>query len=124
MFRGGYGIFYSNIITEGGMQSMEVNPPWNVRIGLQPNSSKPPTLFLDQGFAAGRAVAFERGQRAADFLRPEQRHALRTSSGISISSGNCPAAFYWRSATTETSWITCGGRSTAIPRLRSRGRST
>ncbi len=52
VFRGGYGIFYSNIITEGGMQSMEVNPPWNVRIGLQPNSSKPPTLFLDQGFAA------------------------------------------------------------------------
>jgi hypothetical protein len=52
VFRGGYGIFYSNIITEGGMQSMEVNPPWNVRIGLQPNSSKPPTLFLDQGFAS------------------------------------------------------------------------
>jgi hypothetical protein len=52
VFRGGYGIFYSNIITEGGMQSMEVNPPWNVRIGLQPNSSQPPTLFLDQGFAA------------------------------------------------------------------------
>jgi hypothetical protein len=52
VFRGGYGIFYSNIITEGGMQSMEVNPPWNVRIGLQPNSSKPPTLFLDQGFPA------------------------------------------------------------------------
>jgi hypothetical protein len=52
VFRGGYGIFYSNIITEGGMQSMEVNPPWNVRIGLQPNSSKAPTLFLDQGFAS------------------------------------------------------------------------
>jgi hypothetical protein len=50
VFRGGYGIFYSNIITEGGMQSMEVNPPWNVRIGLQPNSSAAPTLFLDQGF--------------------------------------------------------------------------
>ena len=53
VLRGGYGIFYSNFITEGGMQSMEINPPFNVRSNLTANPGAPPTLLLDNGFAPG-----------------------------------------------------------------------
>jgi hypothetical protein len=49
--RGGYGIFYANLITLGGMQSMEINPPNHVRIN-QTTSAASPTIFLNQGFAA------------------------------------------------------------------------
>jgi hypothetical protein len=52
VIRGGYGLFYSNFITLGGMSSMEINPPDSVRIS--PSASKTtPSLFLDQGFAPG-----------------------------------------------------------------------
>ena len=52
VFRGGYGIFYSNLTTVGGMQSMEINPPNHLRVNLTTNPTAP-TLFLDQGFPAG-----------------------------------------------------------------------
>ena len=52
VFRGGYGIFYSNLTTAGGMQSMEINPPNHLRVNLTTNATTP-TLFLDQGFPAG-----------------------------------------------------------------------
>jgi hypothetical protein len=48
--RGGYGIFYSNFITLGGQQSMEVNPPNNVRVSPSTDPTKP-SIFLSQGFA-------------------------------------------------------------------------
>ncbi len=48
--RGGYGIFYSNMITLGGQQSMEVNPPNNVRVNLSTDPAKP-SIYLSQGFA-------------------------------------------------------------------------
>ncbi|MBV9504868.1 MAG: carboxypeptidase regulatory-like domain-containing protein [Acidobacteriia bacterium] len=50
--RGGYGIFYSNVTTPGGMQSLEINPPYHLQVQLatDPNS---PTLVLRQGFPAG-----------------------------------------------------------------------
>jgi hypothetical protein len=48
----GAGTFYSNLITEGGMQSLEINPPNNVRVSFTTNKSAPPTLFLSQGFAS------------------------------------------------------------------------
>ena len=51
VLRGGYGIFYSNIITEGGMQSMEINPPNHLRVNLSTNPNVP-SLFLSQGFAS------------------------------------------------------------------------
>jgi hypothetical protein len=51
VIRGGYGIFYSNLITLGGMQSMEVNPPNNVRVSFSTDKTKPPSLLLRQGFA-------------------------------------------------------------------------
>lgn len=51
VLRGGYGIFYSNILTEGGMQSMEINPPNHLRVNLSTNPNVP-SLFLNQGFAA------------------------------------------------------------------------
>ncbi len=47
--RGGYGIFYSNIITNGGMQSLEINPPNHLRVNLSTNANVP-SLFLNQGF--------------------------------------------------------------------------
>jgi hypothetical protein len=51
VIRGGYGIFYANLITLGGMQSMEINPPNHVRIN-QSTSTAAPSIFLTQGFAA------------------------------------------------------------------------
>jgi Carboxypeptidase regulatory-like domain/TonB-dependent Receptor Plug Domain len=51
VLRGGYGIFYSNAITVGGMQSMENNPPVNqLRLSTSPNAVSP-TEFLQNGFA-------------------------------------------------------------------------
>jgi len=52
VIRGGYGLFYSNLITEGGQQSMEVNPPNALRVNLSTDKTKPPTILLSQGFAA------------------------------------------------------------------------
>lgn len=56
VLRGGYGIFYSNLITLGGMQSLEVNPPNNVRVSFSTDKTKPPTILLSQGFA-GNALS-------------------------------------------------------------------
>jgi hypothetical protein len=51
--RGGYGIFYSNAITVGGMQSMENNPPVNqLRLNTSP-SAIAPSEYLQDGFASG-----------------------------------------------------------------------
>lgn len=52
VIRAGAGIFYSNLITEGGMQSMEINPPNNVRVSFTTNKNLPPTLLLQNGFAS------------------------------------------------------------------------
>jgi len=52
VIRAGVGIFYSNLITEGGMQSMEINPPNNVRVSFTTNKALPPTLLLTDGFAS------------------------------------------------------------------------
>jgi hypothetical protein len=52
VIRGGSGIFYSNFITEGGMSSMEKNPPYSVVVNPSPAKGIP-TLFLQNGFAAG-----------------------------------------------------------------------
>jgi hypothetical protein len=51
VLRGGYGIFYSNLTTSGGMQSLEINPPNHLRVNLNANIASP-NLFLDQGFPA------------------------------------------------------------------------
>ncbi|SNT10153.1 TonB-dependent Receptor Plug Domain [Granulicella rosea] len=55
VLRGGYGIFYSNAITIGGMQSMENNPPVNqLRLATSPSSYIPTQFqYLQNGFAAG-----------------------------------------------------------------------
>jgi hypothetical protein len=52
VIRGGYGLFYSNFITEGGQQSLEVNPPNALRVNLSTDKTKAPTIVLSQGFAA------------------------------------------------------------------------
>jgi hypothetical protein len=51
VIRGGYGIFYSNIIMQGGMQSMEINPPNHIRVNLSTNPDVV-SLMLSNGFAA------------------------------------------------------------------------
>jgi hypothetical protein len=51
VIRAGAGVFYSNFITEGGMQSLEINPPNNVRVSFTTNKALPPTLLLNNGFA-------------------------------------------------------------------------
>jgi hypothetical protein len=50
VIRGGYGIFYSNFITWGGQQSMEVNPPNAQRVSFSSSKTKP-QLELQNGFA-------------------------------------------------------------------------
>jgi hypothetical protein len=52
VIRAGAGIFYSNLITEGGMQSLEINPPNNLRVSFTTNKALPPTLLLSDGFAS------------------------------------------------------------------------
>lgn len=49
VIRGGYGIFYSNYITIGGMQSMEKNPPFSVVVSETANKTAP-SVFLQNGF--------------------------------------------------------------------------
>ncbi len=53
VLRGGAGIFYSNIITVGGMSSLEINPPNHLRIS-QTTDRTVPSIFLSQGFAPRR----------------------------------------------------------------------
>lgn len=52
VLRAGYGIFYSNLITLGGMQSLEINPPNTLRVNLS-TDPKVPSLFLKNGFPDG-----------------------------------------------------------------------
>jgi hypothetical protein len=51
VIRAGAGTFYSNMITEGGMQSLELNPPNALRSVFTTSKSAPPTLILSDGFA-------------------------------------------------------------------------
>jgi hypothetical protein len=55
VLRGGAGIFYANMITVGGMSSMEINPPNHLRIS-QTTDRTVPSIFLSQGFAANALV--------------------------------------------------------------------
>ena len=52
VIRGGYGWFYSNMITLGGMQSLAINPPNHVRVNFSTDRTKAPTLLLRNGFPA------------------------------------------------------------------------
>ena len=56
VIRGGTGIFYGNLITVGGMSSLEINPPNHIRVS-QTTDRAVPSIFLSQGFAAD-ALAF------------------------------------------------------------------
>ena len=52
VIRGGWGIFYSNVITVGGMSSLEKNPPDSVVVNENPSKTVP-SVFLQDGFAPG-----------------------------------------------------------------------
>lgn len=49
--RGGYGLFYANMITLGGMQSLAINPPNHIRVNFSTDPAAP-SIYLSQGFAA------------------------------------------------------------------------
>ena len=67
VLRGGWGLFYSNMITVGGMSSMEINPPNHLRIQLTTDRNVP-SLFLQNGFSDRRTHAEVRPQRHAGVL--------------------------------------------------------
>ena len=50
VLRGGWGVFYSNLITVGGMSSMEINPPNHLRVDVSTDRTVP-SVFLSEGFA-------------------------------------------------------------------------
>lgn len=50
VLRGGVGVFYSNMITVGGMSSLEINPPNHLRIAQTTDRNAVPTIILSQGF--------------------------------------------------------------------------
>ena len=56
VIRGGVGIFYGNLITVGGMSSLEINPPNHLRIARTTDRTTP-SIFLSQGFGANPLVA-------------------------------------------------------------------
>ncbi|WP_433983907.1 hypothetical protein RBB78_00100 [Tunturiibacter empetritectus] len=61
VIRGGYGIFYSNMITLGGMSSLELNPPASLpRVTISPNATNP-TALLANGFPPG-TLSFTNGR--------------------------------------------------------------
>ncbi len=72
VIRGGYGIFYSNFITLGGMSSLELNPPASLpRVTISPNATNP-TALLATGFPDG-TLSFTNGKNAE--LASYDRHA-------------------------------------------------
>ena len=54
--RGGVGLFYGNMITVGGMSSLEINPPNHLRIARTTDRTVP-SIFLSQGFGENPLVA-------------------------------------------------------------------
>ncbi len=85
------------------MQSLEINPPNNVRVSFTTNKALPPTLILSNGFASNalslsnasnvELISYDTQRRDAHGLPMELQHpapVARRNSG-------------WRSATTATS---------------------
>jgi hypothetical protein len=56
VIRGGAGLFYGNLITVGGMSSLEINPPNHLRIARTTDRTVP-SIVLSQGFGANPLVA-------------------------------------------------------------------
>jgi hypothetical protein len=75
VLRGGYGIFYANAITVGGMQSMENNPPVNeLRLITNPSANSP-SEFLQSGFATGALALSNANGKKNVTLVSFDRHA-------------------------------------------------
>jgi hypothetical protein len=79
--RGGWGLFYSNMITVGGMSSMEINPPNHLRIQLSTDRNVP-SVFLNEGFSPdaltpkfARNVTLVSWERAAKIPTSQQWNA-------------------------------------------------
>ncbi len=52
VIRGAYGLFYSNVTTAGGMQSMQINAPYHMQISISAATTTP-SLYLRTGFPDG-----------------------------------------------------------------------
>jgi hypothetical protein len=75
VLRGGYGIFYANAITVGGMQSMENNPPVNELKLITAPSATAPSEYLQDGFPAGALALSNSNGRKNVALVSFDRHA-------------------------------------------------
>lgn len=54
VIRGAYGVFYSNAQQPGGMQSLQINPPYHLQIALSNSpTATTPTFTLQGGFPSG-----------------------------------------------------------------------
>ena len=124
MLRGGWGIFYSNMITVGGMSSMEINPPNHLRIGLSTDRDVP-SVFLKEGFAPDALTPQVRAQchaglagsqpQGADGPAVEPQHPARASGGPRVGIGYTGNRLY-------NDWLSLDGNpappgaGTSIPR--------
>jgi len=76
VLRAGAGIFYGNMITVGGMSSLEINPPNHVRIS-QTTDRTVPSIVLSQGFADG--VLTPAGARNVNLISWDRSNKQPTS---------------------------------------------
>ena len=114
VIRGGFGIFYSNLIT-AGRHAIDGDQP------AQPPAHQPDHVsggavdLSRQGFPDNALTpAFARNVTLVSYDR-SSRHR-RPTSGTSTCSASCRAASSWTSATTPTTSSTTGGSSTATRR--------
>ena len=95
--RGGFGIFYSNLITLGGMQSMEINPPNHVRINQTTQRAVPqhlPQPGIRRRCADSPAfarnvtlVSYDRSRQDTDRLPVERQRAARAAGQVVVDVG-------------------------------------
>ena len=90
VIRGGVGIFYANMITVGGMSSLEINPPNHLRIS-QTTDRTVPSIFLSQGFADDALVAGERDATSTWCPTIAATRCRPRTSGTSTCSASCRA---------------------------------
>ena len=97
VIRAGYGIFYSNLTTSGGMQSMEINPPNHIRINTSANTAVPNEI-LNNGFPAG---SFSAGEllNSVETVSDDTNGVLLASNAVLINDKSRRHPFAGRSST-------------------------
>ena len=83
VIRGGVGLFYGNLITVGGMSSLEINPPNHLRIARTTDRTVP-SIFLSQGFGDEPAGRLERPRRQPGVLGSQRPLADRDQWNLNV----------------------------------------